>query len=204
MKDNSLKTIMLASSNINKAKEYESILIPLGYRIITMKTLGVSMDGVNENGKTFEENSLIKAKYAYELIRGAYPVIADDSGISFDGLNGFPGIYSQRWNVNGDSSYETKNKEIIRLLKERENKNCHFTCVITYIDDNGYHQFKGIVNGKCASEPRQINGYGFGYDPIFELENGKTMAQIPLNEKDAISHRGKASQQLIEFLSKKN
>lgn len=203
MKDNSLKTIMLASSNEDKAKEYESILLPLGYRIITMKTLGVSMDGVNENAETFEGNSLIKAKYAYDLIRRAYPVLADDSGISFDGLNGFPGVHSQRWNVNGDSTYETKNKEIIRLLKDKENKNCHFTCVITFYDEEGIHQFKGIINGRCASYPRRNKDYGFGYDPIFELDNGKTMAEIPLNEKDAISHRGQACLKLVKYLKQK-
>lgn len=203
MIDRLKRTIMLASSNKGKAKEYEAILAPLGYRVITMDTLGVSMDGAKETSSTFEGNSLIKAVYAYKLIRGAYPVLADDSGISFDGLDGFPGVHSARWNVHGDSSYKTKNAEILKMLKDNPNRACEFTCVITFIDDKGQHQFKGELKGVCAQSPRQVGDNGFGYDPIFEVSSGKTLAEMTLAEKDAISHRGQACQKLIAYLKAK-
>lgn len=193
------ETILLASHNKAKAREMEKLLAPLGYRVITADRLGLNMEEAKETATTFAGNSMIKARYAYGLIRGAYPVLADDSGICFHGLDDFPGVNSARWAPDGHTDYAYKTRKILDLLKDNPDHSCAFHCVLTLIDERGAHQFAGVCEGE-AVEPR-YTGEGFGYDPIFLAPTlGKTFGEATLEEKDAISHRGRACQALINYL----
>ena len=184
--------IVLASSNAHKVKEINEIVAGSGLEFI------LPPDGFDpiEDGKTFEENSLIKAKAAWELTKTW--TLADDSGLCIDALDGAPGIYSARY-------AETPVKRIERVLKEmkdKTNRNAHFACCMTLINPKGKVEFSctGICEGSITENPRGVNG--FGYDPIF-LVNGKnaTMAELSEDEKNKISHRGKALRNVLEFLS---
>ena len=194
-----LETVLLASHNKDKAKEFSAVLEPCGYRVIAADRLGLNMEEAKETSTTFEGNSLIKARYAYGLIRGAYPVLADDSGICFWGLGGFPGVESARWSPDGHTDYEYKTRKVLDLLKDNPDKSCSFFCAVTLIDERGVHTFQGRVDG-TAVEPRS-EGHGFGYDPIFFCPKlNKTFAEATMEEKDSISHRGLALQSLLNYL----
>ena len=153
---------------------------------------------IEETGKTFEENSYIKAKTIYNLYKT--PVISDDSGLEVDALNGRPGVYSHRYA--GEECDDLKNNlKLVSELKNIENRNAHYTCCICYINKNGLEKYaKGYVNGIIIDNPRGNNG--FGYDPYFYInELNKTMAEITLEEKNKISHRQKALIQLKEIIN---
>lgn len=202
MADKETKTILFATHNHGKALEMNAMLAPLGFRVITADKLGLDMSQAKETADTFKGNSLIKARYAYRMIRGAYPVLADDSGICFTGLGGFPGVHSARWTVDGDSSYLAKNNKILEFLKGNPDRGALFECVLTLIDDKGEHIFSGECRGRVADRPSQAKN-GFGYDPIFFCpEIGKTFADATTQEKDGVSHRGKAVKLLLDYLGK--
>ena len=148
-----------------------------------------------ESGKTFEENSYIKAKTAYELSHSMS--LADDSGLCIEALNGAPGLYSARYAEN----QELKIKRVLSELEGVENIKAKFVCCMTLIDENGeiLHVSKGECHGTIITEAKGSNG--FGYDPIFQ-PNGfdKTIAQMSEDEKNAISHRGNALRDMIQFI----
>lgn len=196
------KTIVLASHNANKAREFNEMLTPLGYEVITADTLGIDMEKVEETAPNFRGNSLIKATYAYQMAKGKYAVIADDSGLCVHGLDDFPGVMSARFNVDGDYSYPSKQKAIIKMLEGKKDRSASFFCVITYIDVNGEpFQFMGEAKGVIAQEIHD-GGHGFGYDPIFFSDDlKKCFEEATSEEKDSISHRGKATKQFVEFLN---
>lgn len=195
------KTILLASHNANKAREFTEMLSPLGYEVLTADKLGIDMDEVEETSSTFRGNSLIKAAYAYQKSNGRYPVVSDDSGLCVHGLDDFPGVMSARFNVDGDYSYPTKQKAIIEMLEGKEDRSASFFCVLTYIDEKGEpHQFMGEAKGEIATSIHD-GGHGFGYDPIFMSKDlGKCFGEATEEEKDSISHRGKATRQFLDFL----
>ena len=159
-----------------------------------MKQAGLNPE-IIEDGKTFEENAVIKAKAICEL-SGAI-ALADDSGLCVEALGGKPGIYSARY-------AETPQKRIERVLSEMsgiENRKAAFNCAMTLINPNGEVAFtyKGICEGEIIKEQRGVNG--FGYDPIFLLkDSGRTMAELSDEEKNQVSHRAKALSKVIEFL----
>ena len=155
-----------------------------------MKEMGITAD-IEENGTTFEENSLIKARALAKLT--GLPALADDSGLEVDYLNGEPGIYSARY-LGRDTDYDYKNNYIIDKLSgaKGEERSARFVCVISLVLPDG-REFveRGVVEGLIGYEQKGENG--FGYDPIFYLpEYGKTSAELPPWEKNRISHRGKA------------
>lgn len=194
--------VVLASHNPGKAKEYDAMLSPYGYEVVTADRLGVDSEKAMETSDTFEGNSLIKAKYVFDALEGKAIVLADDSGIRFDALNGFPGVHSARFNVNGDFSYPAKMAAINAMIGDNPNRNCQFVCVITLIDSNGIHQFKGVCQGIAAKTPVSKPGEGFGYDPMFYCPAlGKTFGEASLAEKDKVSHRGIATRKLIDYLA---
>jgi len=182
--------IVFATGNEGKMKEIRLILADLGLEILSMKEAGVDLDIV-EDGKTFEENAAIKARAVWEKTGGI--VLADDSGLVIDYLDGEPGIYSARY-LGEDTSYEYKNRVILERMEKAqgEERSARFVSAIAAVLPDGRELGTlGIVEGLIAGEP--AGDGGFGYDPIFYLpEFGMTSAEIPIELKNEISHRGKA------------
>lgn len=197
--------IVLASSNEHKVKEINEIassLFPLleeRDRVRCQLPIEFILPPAGfdpiEDGKTFEENSLIKAKAAWEISHTWS--LADDSGLCIDALGGKPGIYSARY-------AETPQKRIERVLSElvgETNRKAHFVCCMTLINPEGEVAFtyKGICEGSIINEARGING--FGYDPIFLVKNEtRTMAELSDEEKNSISHRSLALKEVVKYL----
>ena len=182
--------IVFATTNEGKVKEIKEILGDFPIEVVSMKEMGITAD-IEENGATFEENSLIKARALVKLT--GIPALADDSGLEVDYLNGEPGIYSARY-LGRDIDYDYKNNYIIDKLSgaKGEERSARFVCVISLVLPDG-REFveRGVVEGLIGYEQKGENG--FGYDPIFYLpEYGKTSAELPPEEKNRISHRGKA------------
>ena len=182
--------IVFATANEGKVKEIKEILKDFPIEVVSMKEMGITAD-IEEDGTTFEENSLIKARAISKLT--GLPALADDSGLEVDYLNGEPGIYSARY-LGRDTDYDYKNNYIINKLSEAQDKerSARFVCVISLVLPDG-REFveRGVVEGLIGYEQKGENG--FGYDPIFYLpEYGKTSAELSPEEKNKISHRGKA------------
>lgn len=182
--------IVFATTNEGKVKEIKEILGDFPIEVVSMKEMGITAD-IEENGTTFEENSLIKARALAKLT--GLPALADDSGLEVDYLNGEPGIYSARY-LGRDTDYDYKNNYIIDKLSgaKGEDRSARFVCVISLVLPDG-REFveRGVVEGLIGYEQKGENG--FGYDPIFYLpEYGKTSAELSPEEKNKISHRGKA------------
>ena len=182
--------IVFATGNEGKMREVRLILQDLGFPVLSMKEAGVSLD-IEENGTTFAENAMIKAREVWEKTGGI--VLADDSGLVVDYLGGEPGVYSARY-LGEDTSYEIKNQAIIDRLadaKEEERTARFVSAIAAVLPDGSELVTEGTIEGLIAHEPAG-NG-GFGYDPIFYLpEYGVTSAEIPIEKKNEISHRGKA------------
>ncbi len=182
--------MIFATGNQGKIKEIKAILGDIGEEIISMKDAGIDIDIV-EDGASFEENAIIKAKAVMELTGRL--ALADDSGLEVDALNGEPGIYSARY-LGEDTPYEIKNRNIIERLDgvEGPDRSARFVCVIAAaFPDGEIVTTRGTVEGVIAKEPAGDNG--FGYDPIVYVpEFGMTTGQMEPDAKNAISHRGKA------------
>ena len=193
-----MKSIILASNNKDKVKEVKEIL--KGYDIISMKEAGIDVD-IEENGTTFEENALIKAR-AIRKLTGQI-TMADDSGLEIDYLNKAPGVYSARF-MGHDTSYDVKNKALIQKLEgvKGSDRSGRFVCAIAVCFPDGREIVKrGTMEGLIAEEIKGDNG--FGYDPIVYLpEYGKTSGELAPEEKNKISHRGKALALIKEELDK--
>ena len=182
--------IVFATGNEGKMREVRLILQDLGFPVLSMKEAGVSLD-IEENGTTFAENAMIKARAVWDKTGGI--VLADDSGLVVDDLGGEPGVYSARY-LGEDTSYEIKNQAIIDRLadaKEEERTARFVSAIAAVLPDGSELVTEGTVEGLIAHEP--AGSGGFGYDPIFYLpEYGVTSAEIPIEKKNEISHRGKA------------
>lgn len=199
--------IIFATGNQNKLKEISEIMEGTGYEIIRASDAGINADP-DENGKSFEENALIKARAVYELSDKRSIVMADDSGLSIDALDGEPGIHSARF-MGYDTSYDIKNREILRLLLSvpDSERTARFVCSVAAIlpsktGSASYSEYvvRDTMEGYIA---REISGKnGFGYDPVFYLpEFNKTSAEISPEAKNLISHRGKALRHMRAVLS---
>jgi XTP/dITP diphosphohydrolase len=197
--------IVFATGNKGKLNEIHRILGDLGMEILSMAEAGVT-DDIDETGTTFAENSMIKAVSVSESLKKMNPeddsiVLADDSGLEVDYLGGEPGIYSARY-MGKDTSYDIKNQAIIDKLDgvPEEERTARFVCAISAVFPDGRKfSFLGKMEGHIAHEIAGSNG--FGYDPIFFLpEYGKTSAELSADEKNAISHRGKALREMEEVL----
>jgi len=190
--------IIFATGNEGKMKEVRMILADLGLPVLSLKDAGISVD-VEENGTTFEENAQIKAKAIMELT-GAV-VLADDSGLEVDALNKEPGIYSARY-MGHDTSYHIKNQNIIDRLEGKvgEERSARFVCAIAAaFPDGRVLTTRGTMEGQIGYEEKGENG--FGYDPIFYLPEYQCYsAELPLEEKNKLSHRGKALRLMKERL----
>ena len=191
--------LILATSNKDKAREIAEILSDTPFVVTTMKDEGYD-PVIVEDGKTFEENALIKARTVHALAKGAY-VMADDSGLCIDALDGAPGIYSARF-CGENSTYPEKFAKIFEMLKDvpEEKRTAKFVCSIAVVRPDGSEfTVRGEVCGVLHEKP--MGDGGFGYDPIFYVpEFGMTTAQMTKEQKNSISHRGKASRAMAEKL----
>lgn len=191
-----MKEIMLATSNAHKVEEFQAMLHPLGYHVKSLLDLEEEID-IEETGTTFEENALIKAQAIQDLL--GIEVIADDSGLAVNAMNGEPGVFSARF-MGKDTSYDVKNQFIIDTCKDAKDKGCQFICAIAYVKTDGSHFVcKGIVEGLVYDH---IEGSkGFGYDPIFYYPPFKTtLANVSEDQKNEVSHRGRAIAQLVAYM----
>lgn len=192
--------IVFATNNEGKINEIRNIMADTGRQVMSMKEAGILVDP-EENGSTYEENALIKARAAAGLVNCI--VMADDSGLEVDYLNKEPGIYSARY-LGEDTSYRIKNQTIIERLADAagEARSARFVCAIAAILPSGRELVtRAALEGRIGYEEKGSNG--FGYDPIFYLpEYGKTTAELSEDEKNSISHRGKALQRMKEELEK--
>ena len=193
--------IIFATYNEGKMKEVRMILADLGLEILSLKEAGIHADIV-EDGKTFEENACIKASAIQKLAGGI--VLADDSGLEVDYLGGAPGIYSARY-MGEDTSYAIKNQAIIDKLEKAvdDERSARFVCAIAAaLPDGEMPTTRGTIEGRIGYEI--IGDGGFGYDPIFYLpERGLTTAQLSAEEKNEISHRGRALRAMKTMLKEK-
>ncbi|MDE6834208.1 MAG: RdgB/HAM1 family non-canonical purine NTP pyrophosphatase [Ruminococcus sp.] len=186
--------LVMATNNRNKLREAREILSPLGIEVISQQEAGVNIEPV-EDGQTFEANAVIKAKAIYNIVK--VPVIADDSGLCVDALDGRPAVHSAR--------YAPKGQECDKILAEMKGvpdgkRTAYFECCIVYIDSDNMQSVTGRCYGTIAHEKRGTDG--FGYDPIF-LSGDRTLAEMSPDEKNSISHRGEAMKKLYEYLEKK-
>ena len=194
-------TIMLqlvfASNNNNKIKEIQQ-LVPTDIQILSLKDIGCEAD-IPETADTIEGNAILKANYVTEHY--GYPCFADDSGLEIDALNGAPGVYSARYAGSQRNDDDTMNK-VLEKLQNETNRKANFKTVIALNMNGEQHLFTGIINGEIIHEKRGTNG--FGYDPVFVADGyQKTFAELTMEEKSTISHRGKAVKQLVSFLQDK-
>jgi len=193
-----VKKIIFATGNAGKLREIREIMEGTGVEVLSMKEAGISVDVV-EDGTTFEENALIKAK-AIAAHTDAI-VLADDSGLEVDYLDKAPGVYSARF-MGEDTSYDIKNQAIIDKLEgvPKEQRTARFVCVIAAVLPDGRHlSTRQTMEGYIGYHAEGENG--FGYDPIFMLdEYGCSSAAISREEKNAISHRGKALRAMKKML----
>lgn len=196
-----MNKIIFATSNQGKMKEIREILQDLNMEILSLKEAGIEADIV-EDGKTFEENALIKARAIRDLT--GCIVLADDSGLEVDALNKEPGIYSARY-MGEDTSYDKKNANIIERLSGLvgDERSARFVCVIAAAFPDGTEETRrGTIEGQIGFEIAGRNG--FGYDPIFYVpEFGCTTAQLESEQKNAISHRGKALRAMKEVIKQR-
>ncbi len=190
--------IIFATSNKDKIREVREIMSDPGVEILSIPEAGVNVN-IEENGETFEENARIKAKAVWDVTGGI--VLADDSGLVVDALGGEPGVYSARY-LGYDTPYEIKNRDIIARLSDVSgaDRSARFECVIAAVlEDGRIITTRGAMEGIIAYEPAGEGG--FGYDPILYLpEYGMTSAEIDAEEKNRISHRGKALRAMRDLL----
>lgn len=193
------KTIIVATGNQGKIKEFREILGETDYEFLSLHDIGLADIEIIEDGETFEENALIKAKTIANKV--GKMVLADDSGLEVDYLDKAPGVYSARY-LGEDTPYTIKNNYIIEQLQgvPDEKRTARFVCVIACaFPDGDSFTVRGTVEGRIAYEEKGDNG--FGYDPIFYVpELGVTTAELPADEKNAISHRGRALRAMYEKL----
>lgn len=197
-----MKRIVFATGNEHKMEEIKMIMSDLGMEIISMKEAGAAPDIV-EDGKSFEENAMIKAQAVAKCLPEDI-VLADDSGLEIDYLNKEPGIYSARY-MGEDTSYDIKNKELLRRLEgvPDEKRTARFVCAIAAVFPGGEKEVvRGTIEGRIGYEIKGANG--FGYDPIFYVpEYGCTTAELSPEQKNEISHRGKGLRLMKKIMEEK-
>ena len=188
--------ILFATANRGKLREAAEVLGP-GFEIVSPLDLGITED-IPETGSTLQEKSLQKAQYIFD--RTGLPCFADDTGLEVDALGGAPGIYSARYAGPGHDS-EANMDKLLTELSRLENRGARFRTVVTLILADGQPRFfEGVCEGSIAREKSGCSG--FGYDPVFlpDAYPGRTLAEVSEEEKNAVSHRGKAIRAMAEWL----
>ena len=190
-----MKSIVVATNNKGKLKEIKEIFNE--YELLTLKDVNCNIE-VDEDQNTFEGNSLKKAKEISEITK--MPCIADDSGLCIDIFEGWPGVYTARF-LGDDVTPEQRNNAILEKMNnlKGDERKARVECVVTYYENGKAIVGKGEIKGKITETARGDNGFGF--DPIFELENGRTLAELKDEEKNKISHRRIAMENLRKQLT---
>ena len=187
--------LVFASNNSNKIKEIQQLL-PSSFEIISLQDIGCTED-IPETADTIEGNAILKANYVTQ--KYGFNCFADDSGLEVEILNGAPGVYSARYAGEPKNDDNNMNK-LLENLKDKDNRTANFKTVICLNINGEQHLFTVIINGKIIDEKTGTNG--FGYDPVFVPDGfTKTFAELTMQEKSSISHRGQAVKQLVAFLS---
>ena len=189
--------LLVATRNRGKLKEIREILEDVD--LLTLDDVGFNWK-IKEVGETFCENALIKARFPHDMLN--MPVIGEDSGIVVPALGGIPGVYSARF-AGENATDEDNNRKLLEMVGKipPEQRQAYYFCCVAFCDMGKCYTFTGRVDGEITMEPRGRGG--FGYDPLFYLaEYGKTMAELLPEEKNRISHRGRAFRKLAEFLRK--
>ena len=193
--------LCIATSNLDKFNEMSAMLADLSLRLYDLKSLNIT-SYPNEDGETFEENALIKARYYFNLC--AMPVIADDSGFCIPAIDNQPGIFSARFAESGEDYFKAFDK-IKFMLKQRGIEECHeidayFICyLVLFFNETNFIVTNGKINGKLNFNANSYNGNGFGYDPIFKPDGfNKTFGEMTSQEKNSISHRSIAMKKMIK------
>lgn len=187
--------LVFATNNLNKLKEVQA-LVPAHIRLVSLFDIGCTED-IPETAPTIEGNAIQKANYIKD--RYGYDCFADDTGLEVEALNGQPGVYSARY-AGIEKDAQANMDKLLEELQGKNNRNAQFKTVIALYIDESVQTFTGICSGTITVEKK--GAQGFGYDPIFRpTAYTKTFAEIPLSEKNTISHRAKAIQQLIQFLN---
>jgi XTP/dITP diphosphohydrolase len=193
--------LVLATHNRHKCEELRQILrAELGNSIelLTLDDIHPPIGDIEETGTTLEENALIKARTVHAITK--LPTVADDTGLEVAALNGAPGVYSARYSGEG-ATYASNVSKLLHAMQGKDDRSAKFSTVISYIDEKiDAHLFRGEIEGTIATEPHGTNG--FGYDPIFVPQEGKnqTYAEMTDEEKNAISHRGRALRKFVQYL----
>lgn len=192
-----MHSLIFATGNKHKADEVQDFLGE-GFALRCLKDVGITED-IPETEPTLEGNAYQKAKYVFD--RTGEPCFADDTGLEVEALDGAPGVYTARYAGEGKSSEDNMDL-LLKNLEGVKNRKARFRTVIVYLDNNGrVFEFEGIVNGVITEEKKGTEG--FGYDPIFRPDGyDKTFAQLPLSKKNKISHRARAMQKFLDFLTK--
>lgn len=186
--------LVFASNNKNKIKEIQQLL-PESIEILSLEDIGCQEE-IPETADTIEGNAILKANYVTQ--KYGYDCFADDTGLEVEALNGEPGVYSARYAGEQRDANDNMDR-LLEALSNKNDRNAQFKTVIALNLDGEQQLFTGIAKGKITS--KKTGNQGFGYDPIFKPEGfQETFAELPLNIKNEISHRGKAMQQLIDFL----
>ena len=190
--------LVFASNNKNKIQEIQA-LVPNTFQIVSLEDIGCFED-IPETADTIEGNAILKANYVTSNY--GYDCFADDTGLEVDALNGAPGVYSARYAGEQKDANDNMDK-LLSELKDKSNRKANFKTVIALNLNGEQNLFTGIINGKIIEE--KIGTNGFGYDPIFVADGfDKTFAELSMEEKSTISHRGIAVKELILFLQKLN
>ena len=191
-----MNEILIATNNLGKAKDFEALFKPLGITVRTLQDMPEYID-IEETGTTFEENAILKAEGAARLLQ--MNVIADDSGLEIDALDGEPGVYSARY-AGLDKDDEANIDLVLQKLENVDNRQARFKCVLAIAGPNlPTRTYEGTCEGEILKE--RVGSNGFGYDPIFFVPSlNRSMAQLSAEEKGEISHRGAALRQLEEEL----
>ena len=188
--------LVFASNNKNKIQEIQT-LVPNTIQILSLEDIGCTED-IPETADTIEGNAILKANYVTE--KYGYDCFADDTGLEVEALNGAPGVYSARYAGEQKDANDNMDKLLLEL-KDKTNRKANFKTVIALNLNGKQNLFIGIINGKIIEE--KIGTNGFGYDPIFVADGyEKTFAELSMEEKSTISHRGIAVKQLLTFLQK--
>ena len=191
--------IVLATRNTGTAREFQDLLGPLGYKVLTAVQAGYDKEP-KETGKTFRENALIKAQSVAAHV--PHSVLADDSGLEVEVLNGAPGVYSARYARLGAKDSNNRHK-LLSVLGDQTNRRARFVCVLCFLEPGKEPQyFEGLCPGEITKEERGTGG--FGYDPIF-IPDGetRTFGEMKPEEKNPMSHRGKAVELFAKWLKEK-
>lgn len=192
-----IKQIIFATNNAHKLSEVQAVLGDR-FRLVTLAECGIAEE-IPEDAPTLEGNALQKARYVHE--RTGADCFADDTGLEVDALDGAPGVHSARYATDGHD-FAANNRLLLRNLAGAADRSAHFRTVIALILDGREYLFEGRVDGRIAESEAGCGG--FGYDPLFVPEGfDKTFAEMGADEKNAISHRGRAVRRLVEFLQSK-